>query len=128
MFEPPDIDEVIAAARSFHFHLDREDAAIYREHLLGRLGAVARFIEAEPEAEGQTLVTPVRDPGYAPSRAEDPLSAWLWKCKIEGVGDGLLVGKTVSFKDHIPVAGIPLTFGSRHMADFIPNFDAEVVR
>src|SRR5262249_30063952 len=59
--------------------------------------------------------------------SEDPYNAWLWKCAIGGLEEGLLAGKTVSFKDHTAVAGIPLTYNAFPMESFIPDFDATVV-
>ena len=73
------------------------------------------------------LESPSRAPGHRPSAEEDPLHAWLWKCRIEGERDGLLAGKTVSFKDHIAVAGVPLTFNTYALDGFIPDFDATIV-
>jgi len=51
----------------------------------------------------------------------------MWKCRIEGAAEGLLASKTVSYKDHIAVAGIPMSFGSFALEGFIPDFDATVV-
>src|SRR4029434_11240254 len=59
--------------------------------------------------------------------SDTPLNAWMWKCRIEGAADGLLAGKTVSYKDHIAVAGMPMSFGSFALEGFIPDFDATVV-
>ena len=63
---------------------------------------LARAGEAAPP-----LLFPERGPGYRPSLTEDPPPERLWKCSIGGRNDGLLAGKTVSFKDHFSVAGIP---------------------
>ena len=65
--------------------------------------------------------------GYRPNPEEDPLNAWMWKCRMEGAAEGLLAGKTVSYKDQIAVAGIPMSFGSFGLEGFIPDFDATVV-
>ena len=51
----------------------------------------------------------------------------MWKCRIEGADEGLLAGKTVSYKDNIAVAGMPMSFGSFALEGFIPDFDATVV-
>jgi Asp-tRNA(Asn)/Glu-tRNA(Gln) amidotransferase A subunit family amidase len=51
----------------------------------------------------------------------------MWKCRVVGTPDGLLAGKTVSFKDHIAMAGMPMRFGSFALEGFIPDFDATVV-
>src|SRR5262249_57326705 len=73
------------------------------------------------------MVSAARKPGYRPTAEEDPLNAWTWKCRIEGAAQGLLAGKTVSFKDHIAVAGMPMSFGSFALEGFMPDFDATVV-
>jgi amidase len=39
----------------------------------------------------------------------------------------LLAGKTVSFKDHTMVAGIPASFGTLALEGFVPDIDATVV-
>ena len=63
-----------------------------------------------------------------PRNDEDPLNAWLWRCDItDGSAAGILSGRTVSFKDTIPVAGLPLTFGSFTMDGWIADVDATVV-
>ena len=61
-----------------------------------------RLVEAKPP-----LVSAARASGYRPGPAEDPLNAWTWKGRIEGAPDGLLAGKTVRYKDHVAVAGVP---------------------
>src|SRR5258707_5225917 len=68
-----------------------------------------------------------RQPAGLTSSTEDPLNAWRWMCHIEGAPGGLLAGKTVSYKDHIAVAGVPMSFGSFALEGFIPDFDATVV-
>jgi amidase len=73
------------------------------------------------------MVSAARTPGYRPSPEEDPLNAWTWKCRIEGAPGGVLHGKTVGFKDHIAVAGMPMSFGSFALEGFVPDFDATVV-
>jgi amidase len=60
-------------------------------------------------------------------QSDDPLNAWLWKTTIGGSDRGLLAGKTVSYKDHIAVAGVPMSFGTFGLDGFIPDFDATVV-
>src|ERR687896_1020149 len=73
------------------------------------------------------MLSAARKPGYQPAPEEDPLNAWTWKCRIEGAADGVLAGKTVSYKDHIAVAGMPMSFGAFALEGFIPDFDATVV-
>ena len=92
---------------------------------MDRLAAIDAFVQSRLEEDRPPLLFPEREPGYRPSAAEDPYNAWLWKCASEA-REGLLAGKTVSFKDHVAVAGIPLTFGSFALEGFIPDFDATV--
>src|SRR2546423_15720547 len=73
------------------------------------------------------MSSPARQPAFLPSPGEDPVNAWRWKCHIEGAPDGPLAGKSVSFKDHIAVAGVPMSLGSFALEGFIPDFDATVV-
>lgn len=82
----------------------------------------SRYPEERPP-----LLAESRAPGRRPLQDEDPYQAWLWRCEIRATDDGLLAGKTVAFKDHIAVAGLPLTFGSYLMEDFRADFDATVV-
>ncbi len=51
----------------------------------------------------------------------------MWWCNIAGDPEGALAGKTVSYKDHIAVAGVPMSFGSFALDGFAPDFDATVV-
>ena len=55
------------------------------------------------------------------------MNAWVWKCRIDGVTRGVLSGKSVSFKDNVAVAGIPMSIGSFALDGFVPDFDATVV-
>ena len=92
-----------------------------------RMEQLDTFVQARLEEPKPPMDSAAREPGYRPSPEEDPLNAWMWKCRIEGAAEGLLAGKTVSYKDHIAVAGIPMSFGSFALEGFIPDFDATVV-
>jgi amidase len=127
MYAVPDVDEVVAVAKQLGVHLTSDEAALYHRHVVADLGALDAFVQSRVEEQRPPLVSPVRARGCRPSREEDPLNAWVWKCRIEGAQDGLLAGKTVSFKDHIPVAGIPMSLGTFALEGFIPDFDATVV-
>ncbi|GAA4998427.1 amidase family protein [Actinopolymorpha pittospori] len=127
MFAVPDVHEVTAAAKALGIHLGADEAILYQKYLVEQLKALDSFLQSRLEETRPPSVHPERAPGYRPSAEEDPLNAWLWKCDIPGAPEGLLARKTVSFKDHIAVAGIPLTFGSYVMESFVPDFDATVV-
>jgi amidase len=127
MYAVPDVDEVVAVAKALGIHLGPEEAVLYRKYLMEQLGAFDTFVQARVEEPKPPMVSAARTPGYRPRPEEDPLNAWMWKCRIEGAADGLLAGKTVSYKDHIAVAGMPMSFGAFALEGFIPDFDATVV-
>ena len=127
MYALPDVDEVVAVAKELGIHLGPDEAVKYRKYLLEQMGQFDTFVQARLEEPKPPMVSPAREPGYRPSSEEDPLNAWMWKCRIEGAAKGLLAGKSVSYKDHIAVAGIPMSLGSFALESFIPDFDATVV-
>src|SRR2546425_6377339 len=127
MYKVPDIEEVVAVAKELGIHLSPDEAVLYRKYLLEQLSQFDAFVQARLEERRPPMMSAARKPGYRPTPEEDPLNAWTWKCRIEGAGQGVLAGKTVSFKDHIAVAGMPMSFGSFALEGFIPDFDATVV-
>jgi amidase len=108
-------------------HLSPDEAALYRKYLLEQLNALDEFVQSRIEEPAPPMHSAPRRPARRPSRGEDPLNAWLWRCDIAGGPEGILAGKTVSYKDHIAVAGVPMSFGSFALEGFAPDFDATVV-
>src|SRR5262245_27538408 len=127
MYTIPDVEEVVAVAKALGIHLSPEEAVLYRKYLGEQLGAFDSFVQSRLEESKPPMVAATRQPGYQPGLEEDPLNAWRWKCRIEGAASGVLAGKTVSYKDHIAVAGMPMSFGAFALEGFIPDFDATVV-
>src|SRR6266581_1634947 len=127
MYAVPDVEEVTAVAKALGIHLGPEEAVLYQKYLMEQLRALDTFVQARVEEAKPPIASAARKPGYRPRPEEDPLNAWMWKCRIEGSPEGLLAGKTVSYKDHIAVAGMPMSFGSFVLEGFIPDFDATVV-
>src|SRR5438309_4840612 len=127
MYAAPDVDEVVAVAKELGIHMSPEEAVLYRKYLMEQLSQLDAFVQARLEEPVPPMVSAVRKPGYRPGPEEDPLNAWMWKCRIEGAAEGVLAGKTVRYKDHIAVAGMPMSFGSFALEGFIPDFDATVV-
>ena len=127
MYAVPDIDEVVAVARALGIHLGPDEAVLYRKYLMAQMAELDTFVQARLEAPAPPMASAARKPGYQPRPDEDPLNAWMWKCRIEGAGAGLLAGKTVSYKDHIAVAGMPMRFGSFALEGCVADFDATVV-
>ncbi|OLT15515.1 hypothetical protein BJF78_01970 [Pseudonocardia sp. CNS-139] len=127
MFESPDVEDLMATAQAIGFRLERDEALVYQTRLVAQLAEFDAFLSARMDEGAPPVTYPERAPGYRPSAAEDPYNAWMWKCRIEGAPDGLLVGKTVSYKDHTAVAGIPCTFGTYALEGYVPDFDATTV-
>lgn len=127
MYAVPEVEEVVCVAKSLGIHLGPDEAALYRKHLLDQLSSLDDFVQARIEEQAPPMCSAARRPGWKPSPAEDPLNAWMWKCAIPGAEGGLLTGKTVSFKDHIAVAGMPMSFGSFALEGLTPDVDATVV-
>src|SRR5512132_4346085 len=127
MYPAPDVDDVVAVAKALGIHLGPEEAVLYQKYLMEQLRALDTFVQARVEEAKPPIASAARKPGYRPRPEEDPLNAWMWKCRIEGSPEGLLAGKTVSYKDHIAVAGMPMSFGSFALEGLVPDFDATVV-
>ena len=123
----PDLEEVVALAAKFSIHLTTTEAGIFAERLRDQIEAMEEFLELRIEEHRPPLRHLERDPGYRPSPAEDPLNAFIRKCRVRGAAGGPLAGRTVGLKDHIAVAGVPMTLGSHFMDGYIPDFDATVV-
>jgi amidase len=122
----PDEAGLIEMARTMGFTLSPRDAGLYAPVIVDAMRVLDGFVQSRGAEPAPEMLHPVRGPGYRPGPAEDPYQVWLWKCAIGG-GPGLLEGKTVSFKDHISVAGIPQVFTSQALEGFVPNVDATVV-
>ena len=127
MYAVPDVDQVLAVAKELGIHLGPEEAALYRKYLLEQMSELDRFVQTRLEEPAPPVVSAARTPGRRPTPEEDPLNAWTWKCRIAPAGTGVLDGKMVSFKDHIAVAGMPMSFGSFALEGLVPDFDATVV-
>jgi amidase len=127
MFAMPDAAQLVELAANLNLRLSPKEAELYLPVIFDAMRELDTFVQSRAEESAPPLLFPERAPGYRPSLAEDRHQAWLWKCAIGGQDGGLLSGKTVSFKDHISVAGIPQVFTSQAMEGFIPDIDATVV-
>jgi amidase len=127
MHAVPSVEEMVATAAALGMTLDPDEAAVLHGHLAAQLKEIDAFVQARVDEAAPPVTYAARQPGYRPTDAEDPLNAWMWRCRIEGAPDGLLAGRTVSFKDHTAVAGVPLTFGAHALHHFVPDVDATTV-
>ncbi|MDP6707609.1 MAG: amidase family protein [Alphaproteobacteria bacterium] len=123
----PEIEDVIELAKTLGIRLTATEARIFTDRLQKHIESMEKFLELRIEEHRPPLKYLKRDPGYRPTEAEDPLNAFIRKCRVVGADNGPLAGRTVGLKDHTAVAGVPLTLGSHFMDGYIPDFDATIV-
>ncbi|CAH1781248.1 unnamed protein product [Owenia fusiformis] len=106
------------------FNLTDDQLEQHKEYMKGVQRAYQMLEElVEPTLE----VKFPRTPGHKPRPDENPFNAWAWCTDVKGSEDGKLKGKTIAIKDHIAVAGVPMTNGSKTFEGYVPEFDATVV-
>jgi amidase len=127
VFALPTSDDIVDVAQRFGIHFTPDELTACLAYVTSSLESFDRFVQSRLEEHRPPLLFAERAPGHRPTEAEDRYNAWLWKCDIGGGDTGLLAGKTVSFKDHTAVAGIPLTFNTFALEGYVPDFDATVV-
>ncbi len=121
-----DVGGVQALARELGFSIPNDEAPIYARHLAKQRLGFADFLTSDVPQSRPALRYADRQPGHRPTAQEDPHHAWLWRSRIGGADKGLLHGKTVSFKDHVAVAGLPVSYGARELDHIVPDFDATI--
>ena len=92
MYPVPEVDEVVAVAKELGINLGPDEAIKYRKYLIEQMDQLDTFVQARIAEAKPPMVSAAREPGYRPSPEEDPLNAWIWKCRIEGANHGLLAG------------------------------------
>ena len=127
MFRRPEIKEVMEYGKAVGLDLTPTEARIISSRMVGAIASLEAFYEMRIEEQRLPLKYLNRDPGYRPTEEEDPLNAFIRKCRVTGADQGPLHGKTIGLKDNISVAGIPQSFGSHMMDGYIPDFDATIV-
>ena len=127
MYAVPDVEEVVAVAKELGIHLGPEEAVLYRKYLLEQLREFDTFVQARVEEPRPPMVSAARQPGYQPSPDEDPLNAWMWKCRIEGAADGLLGRQDCQLQGSHRGGRDAHALGAFALEGFIPDFDATVV-
>ena len=58
MYAVPDVDEVVAVARSLGIRLGAEEAALYHKHLLEQLDEADAFVQARIEEPAPPMLAP----------------------------------------------------------------------
>ena len=123
----PEADEVAELAGRLGIHLTAAEVRIFTNRMQNQVDTLEEFLELRVEEERPPLRHLKRDPGRRPTAAEDPLNAFIRKCEVKGAASGPLAGRTIGLKDHIAVAGVPMSNGSYFLDGYMPDFDATVV-
>src|SRR5881227_2147933 len=55
MYAVPDVEEVVAVAKSLGIHLGPDEAVLYRKHLLEQLDALDTFVQARIEEQAPPM-------------------------------------------------------------------------
>jgi amidase len=127
MFTPPTLDDVAALSRAMGLGLEPREVELVRDYVAAALPEVAipvGVLGNEPQLP-PTNVPRIDIRPALPS--EDPYNVFITRCHVEGPPGGVLSGTRIGLKDHISVAGVPLTFGCRFLDGYVPSFDATVV-
>lgn len=127
MLPRPGIENIAKYSEELGLELTPAEVRSMHSRMLEHIEAFETFQELRIEEQRLPLHYTDRDPGYRPTEEEDPLNVFIRKCRIEGAKDGPLKGKTIGLKDHISVAGVPLTLGCHFMDGYTPDFDASLV-
>jgi len=127
MFGLPTEEQIRDVGRGLGLHLTPGDLELFGELITEQLADADDFLNERLDEGMPEVLYPRRAPGWRPTVEEDPYNAWIWRSEIAGSDDGLLKGKTVSVKDHIAVAGLPISWGSRVFDGLVAPYDATVV-
>ncbi len=122
-FESPNLTDLVNISNKYALELDDKELSIILSSLESTVQGY-QFLDQMQEVPN----VDERDPGYHPSQSENILGAWNWKSEISQTSTGILAGKKIAIKDNVAVAGLPLSNGSKLLADFIPSTDATVVQ
>ncbi len=120
---PPSLDDLRRLARDHGLALGDAELEIYRNLLVGSIGAFAGLDDA-PSA----LPPPPTDrKWWEPAPDENPHGAWHVRCEIRTRDDGPLAGLCFAAKDNVMVAGLPLLNGSSILEGYVAEVDATIV-
>jgi amidase len=120
----PTPEEIRGIAREHHMELSDAEVEDFAAVIEETMPAYERLDEL-PDPRPRVRYTD-RDPGYRPPAAENPLNAFVTKCRVEGADDGPLAGVEVGLKDNVSLAGVEMTLGSKLFEGYVPTTDATI--
>ena len=88
MLRRPDVDEVMEYGRALGFDLTPMEARMIQARMMDTIAALETFDEMRVEERRPPLRFTDRDPGRRPSAAEDPLGAFITRCRVPGATSG----------------------------------------
>jgi len=121
---PPSEEEIRELAADHYMALSDDEVADFAAAIEGTLEGYERLDELPAATRERRYAD--RDPGYRPDAEEDPLNAFVRKCRVEGADDGPLAGVEVGLKDNVSLAGIEMTLGSKLFEGYVPTTDATI--
>ena len=124
-FQMPSESELIELADANYFQLSDEELEAFTT-AMPEMFRLFEELDLMPLPKAP-LKYPNRDPGYRPSKEEDPFNAVIRRCSLKGAPTGKLAGKRIGLKNNICVAGMPLTLASRVLDGCVPESDATIV-
>jgi amidase len=119
----PSSGEIGNLAASFGMTFSDEDSKSFAALIRGVLQSHERL---DCLTEPRPAVKYPRVSGSRPEPAENPLSAWYWRARVEGAPQGPLKGRTIALKDTTCLAGVPMMNGTAVLEGYVPEFDATV--
>ena len=121
----PTAEDLKRLARVNHFELNDEELAAFQALIPGMFESYEQLHQM-PEPR-EPIKYPDRDPGYRPSRQDDPYNAIIRRCTLRGAPSGRLAGKRIGLKNNVCVAGMPMTCASLMLEDYVADTDATIV-
>jgi amidase len=124
MLHYPDGERLRHFADELGMNLTQEEVGPFLDAVRGQLTRFSDFFDDPTIGFPTPMADRTGRAGWPPDNADN---IWLWHSAIEPTEGGLLDGRTVGLKDHIPVRGLPLSYGSHVMDTFTADFDAPLV-
>lgn len=126
-FEPPSVENTMERLGRLGFDASREEAETFQILLAETLDMFERTEKLVEPSERHPDGHRLRENHGPPDPADDPLNAWVRRCRIEGENGGLLADRRIAVKDNVSIAGMPMTCGTRFLRGYTPQVDATVV-
>ena len=121
----PTTEDLKRLAQDNHFELSEEELAAFQELIPGLFDSY-ELLERMPLPQ-EPIKYRDRDPGFRPSRQDDPFNAIVRRCILKGANSGKLAGKKFGLKNNICVAGMPMSCASLVLDGYVPESDATIV-